>query len=80
MEWAKAKKGLLKESNEMTVEKIETMLRDSVQVTLYLLMDSSFWLDTINLRLSTVYIKEPQNKNISFSEDRYCISKQCRLC
>ena len=77
MEWAKATKGLLKESNEMTVEKVETMLRDSVQVTLYSLMDSSFWFDTINLRRSTVYIKESQNKNILFSEDRYCISKQC---
>ena len=50
MEWAKAKKGLLKESNEMTVEKVETMLRDSVQVTFYSLMVSSFWFDTINLK------------------------------
>ena len=32
MEWAKAKKGLLKESNEMTVEKVESVLRDTVQV------------------------------------------------
>lgn len=31
MEWAKAKKGLLKESNEMTVEKVESVLRDTVQ-------------------------------------------------
>ena len=51
MEWAKAKKGLLKESNEMTVEKVETMLRDSVQVTFYSLMDSSFWFDTKKLEM-----------------------------
>lgn len=31
MEWAKAKKGLLKESHEMTVERVESMLRDVVQ-------------------------------------------------
>lgn len=31
MEWAKAKKGLLKESNDITVEKVESLLRDSVK-------------------------------------------------
>ena len=35
MEWAKAKKGLLKESNDMTVEKVESLLRDTVKVLLH---------------------------------------------
>ena len=47
--------------------------------TLYALMDSSFWFETINLRRSIVYMKGSQaiiskQKYISFSKD----NKRCR--
>ena len=56
---------------------------NSIFSTLYALMDSSFWFETINLRRSIVYVKGSQviiskQKNISFSEDILCLSKRCR--
>ena len=51
--------------------------------TLYALMDSSFRLETINLRRSIVYFKGSQviiskQKYISYSKDILCLSKRCR--
>ena len=52
-------------------------------LTLYALMDSAFWFETINLGRSIVYIKGSQvtiskQKYTSFSEDILCLSKRCR--
>ena len=51
--------------------------------TLYALMDSSFWFDSMNLGWFTVYfeghmLKLCKKYCISFSEDRFCFSKQSR--
>ena len=56
----------------------------SLFLNLYGLKDSFFWFDTWDLAYSIVYIERLQvqfskQNCISFSDDSFCVSKQCRL-
>ena len=58
--------------------------QDVSRLTLCVPMDSSFWFYTITLGWSFVYIEgsqviiSPQKLYFFLSEDRFCLSKQCR--